>query len=121
MTGALGPVIGSMYVQKYFSKESKHEAVEMVDTIRDKFLDTLDNVDWMDDLTKRRSKDKAAAMKEYIGYPHELTDMNKLAKLYEGLDLSAESYVGNGLNLSKYHMNYAFSKLRYYLINFSID
>ena len=112
VTGALGPIIGSMFIQRYFSEQSKHEAVEMVDAIRDTFLDTLDNVDWMDEVTRRRSKDKAEAMQEYIGYPKELKDLNKLSELYQGLDLSAESYVGNGLNLSRYHMNYAFSKLR---------
>merc|ERR1719461_1668454 len=51
-------------------------------------------------------------MVEYIGYPKELREMEKLTELYSGLELNANSYVGNGLNLSRYHMNYAFSKLR---------
>merc|ERR550539_43054 len=112
VTGALGPLVGSLYVQKYFSTGAKAEAVNMVDNIRQKFLQVLDQVDWMDALTKERAKDKAEAMVEYIGYTPELLDIEKLAGLYGGLELSPDSYVGNGFNISRYHRNYAFSKLR---------
>ena len=113
VTQAMGPLVGSLYVQKHFSELSKSAAVEMVDEIRNKFQHTLDNVDWMDPTTRRKAKEKALAMVEYIGYPKELREMEKLKELYSGLELNANSYVGNGLNLSRYHMNYAFSKLRY--------
>jgi len=112
VTQAMGPLVGSLYVQKHFSELSKSAAVEMVDEIRNKFQHTLDNVDWMDPTTRRKAKEKALAMVEYIGYPKELREMEKLKELYSGLELNANSYVGNGLNLSRYHMNYAFSKLR---------
>ena len=88
-------------------------AVDMVDQIRARFQQTLDNLDWMDEGTRARAKEKADAMVEYIGYPEELRDMTKLRELYSGLTLSPDSYVGNGLNLSRYHMNFAFSKLRF--------
>ena len=48
VTQALGPLVGSLYVQRYFSELSKSAAVEMVEEIRTKFQDNLDNVDWMD-------------------------------------------------------------------------
>ena len=101
-----------MYVQRYFPEMSRNTAVEMVDNIRDTFIESLDTVDWMDPVTRARAKDKARAIKEYIGYPRELLDMDKLAELYSGLKIGPDSYIGNGLNLSRYHMNYAFSKLR---------
>ena len=112
VTGALGPLVGSLYVQKYFPSGAKAEAVSMVDNIRQKFLQVLDQVDWMDAVTKERAKEKAEAMEEYIGYTPELLDIEKLSGLYRGLELSPDSYVGNGFNISRYHMNYAFSKLR---------
>ena len=109
---ALSPLVGSLYVQRYFSEVAKSAAVEMVEEIRNTFLHTLDNVDWMDVDTRTKAKDKARAMVEYIGYPKELLDMDKLSELYSGLQMGPDSYIGNGLNLSRYHMNYAFSKLR---------
>ena len=48
---------------------------------------------------RRKAKEKALAMVEYIGYPKELREMEKLKELYSGLELNANSYVGNGLNL----------------------
>ena len=101
-----------MYVQRYFPEMSRNTAVEMVDNIRDTFIESLDTVDWMDPGTRARAKDKARAMVEYIGYPRELLDTDKLGELYNGLEMGQDSYIGNGLNLSRYHMNYAFSKLR---------
>ena len=112
VTGALGPLVGSLYVQKYFSSLAKAEAVDMVDQIRGKFLEVLDEVDWMDAVTKKKAKDKAEAMVEYIGYTPELRDVEKLSELYRGLELSPDHYVGNGFNISRYHRNFAFSKLR---------
>ena len=99
-------------MEKYFSNLAKAEAVDMVDQIRSKFLEVLDEVDWMDSVTKERAKEKAEAMVEYIGFTPELRDMAKLTELYRGLELSPDQYVGNGFNISRYHMNYAFSKLR---------
>ena len=99
-----------MYVQRYFPEMSRNTAVEMVDNIRDTFIESLDTVDWMDPGTRARAKDKARAMVEYIGYPRELLDTDKLGELYNGLEMGQDSYIGNGLNLSRYHMNYAFSK-----------
>ena len=56
VTQALGPLVGSLYVQRYFSELSKSAAVEMVEEIRTKFQDNLDNVDWMDQVSNHRNK-----------------------------------------------------------------
>ena len=38
--------------------------------------------------------------------------MSKLEELYYGLELSADAYLQNSLNMTKFGTNYAFSKLR---------
>ena len=43
-----------MYVRKYFRQDAKFAALEMVHDIRAEFDNILENIDWMDDLTKRR-------------------------------------------------------------------
>ena len=43
----------------------------------------LDEIDWMDDMTRERAKDKLRTMKEYIGYPEEILQENLLEELYE--------------------------------------
>lgn len=111
-SGSLANAVGSLYVSKYFNEDSKATALEMVTEIRKQFEIILDQVDWMDDETKKQAQVKAKAMVEHIGYPAELLDMNKLNELYKGLELTNSNYLGNALNMTVFGTNYAFSKLR---------
>ena len=56
---------------------------EMVKDIRAEMDKILDKIDWMDDMTRERAKDKLRTMKEYIGYPEEILQENLLEELYE--------------------------------------
>ena len=51
-------------------------------------------------------------MLTYLSIYLELLDMQKLIDLYSGLELSADAYLENNLNMTKFGTNYAFSKLR---------
>ena len=57
-TGSFSSPIGSMYVQKHFKEEAKKSMDEMVRDIRKEFDNILNEVDWMDDKTKKRAKVK---------------------------------------------------------------
>ena len=111
-SGSLSSAVGSLYVSKYFDAKSKSTAQEMVTEIRKQFEIMLDHVDWMDDGTREKAKVKARGMVEHIGYPSELLDMKKLKDLYDGLELDSVDYFGNGLNMTVFGTNFAFSKLR---------
>jgi predicted metalloendopeptidase len=111
-SGSLANAVGSLYVTKYFNEDSKTEALMMVSEIRRQFERLLDEVEWMDEDTKRQARVKAQGMVEHIGYPSELLEMSKLEDLYYGLELSPNAYLGNALNMTVFGTNYAFSKLR---------
>eukprot|EP00091_Calanus_sinicus_P006234 TRINITY_DN16842_c0_g1_i1.p1 TRINITY_DN16842_c0_g1~~TRINITY_DN16842_c0_g1_i1.p1 ORF type:complete len:142 (-),score=42.59 TRINITY_DN16842_c0_g1_i1:92-517(-) len=95
---SLPNAVGSLYVSKYFQEESKSTAVEMVSEIRKQFELILDEVEWMDEETREKAKEKARAMSSHIGYPPELLDMTKLEDHYEGLELGEDNYFENALN-----------------------
>ena len=101
-----------MYVQKYFKEESKKTALEMVTDIRREFDTILNEIDWMDEVTRSRAKKKADGIVEHIGYPSELLEVKKLEDLYVGLELNSTHYLGNALNITFFATSYAFSKLR---------
>jgi len=88
-SGSLANAVGSLYVTKYFNEDSKAEALMMVSEIRRQFERLLDEVDWMDEDTKRQARVKAQGMVEHIGYPSELLDQSKLEDLYAGLELAS--------------------------------
>ena len=104
--------VGSMYVRKYFKEDSKQAALEMVSDIRNEFDLILNEIDWMDENTKTRAKEKAAGIVEHIGYPPELLQADKLTDLYSGLELNETHYLNNALNITVFGTDYAFSKLR---------
>ncbi|GIX87774.1 neprilysin-2 [Caerostris extrusa] len=86
--------------------------LEMVNYIHREFLHVLNGVDWMDDRTKGRAREKAENMATYIGYPNELLEEWKVAEIYDGLHLNSTSYFENVRILRKWATDYVLAKLR---------
>lgn len=61
--------LGRMFIERHFHKDSRANAMSMIESIRGAFVELLDEVQWMDDETRRVAREKAAAMLERIGYP----------------------------------------------------
>lgn len=57
----------------------------MVGYIHKEFLNILDKVEWMDEKTRQRAKDKALAIRPYIGYPNELLNNTEIEHFYSGV------------------------------------
>ncbi|XP_075145617.1 M13 family metallopeptidase neprilysin 2 isoform X2 [Haematobia irritans] len=104
--------VGSLYVRKFFKEDSKSNALEMVNNIRDVFKHILDTVSWMDDKTKAEAKRKLEHMVTHIGYPDEMLDNEKLAEYYRKLDIDADKYFESFLKMNVFGTDYSFNKLR---------
>ncbi|NWI46155.1 NEP protein, partial [Picathartes gymnocephalus] len=96
VNGNMESAVGRLYVEEAFAGDSKHVVEEMIADIRDVFIKTLDELPWMDAETKKRAEQKAAAIRERIGYPDEIvTDDNKLNSEYQELNYKEEEYFEN--------------------------
>lgn len=84
----------------------------MVNNIRNVFHDILDEVSWMDDMTKEEAKRKLKHMTTHIGYPDEMLDDDKLAEYYRKLDIDADKYFESFLKMNVFGTDYSFNKLR---------
>merc|ERR1719266_1975460 len=91
-----------MYVKKHFKEDAKAAMNEMVKDIRAEMDAILSNIKWMDDETRVRAKRKLSTMREYIGYPDELLQVDLLEELYEGLEVSPEKHYENGIEIGKW-------------------
>ncbi|XP_043651287.1 neprilysin-2 isoform X1 [Drosophila teissieri] len=109
---SLGISVGSLYVGKHFHKDSKANALEMVNEIRNVFNDILDEVNWMDSKTKEEAKLKLHSMATHIGYPDEMLDNEKLAAYYAKLDIDPDKYFESFLGMNIFGTDYSFNKLR---------
>ncbi|XP_043288930.1 neprilysin-2-like [Venturia canescens] len=101
----------AMYVRRYFSKEAKRNAIEMVEDLMRQAIDMLEKNDWMDNTTKARALEKARTMTSYVGYPDELLDDHELEKYYEKLDISGDSYLDSILKIVHFDEDLSWSKL----------
>ncbi|XP_035430447.1 neprilysin-2 isoform X1 [Spodoptera frugiperda] len=104
--------VGALYIRKYFNENSKANALEMVNDIRQQFRKTLNEVDWMDEKTRQAALEKADSMASHIAYPSEMLDNDKLAKFYDGLEMSSDKLMESVLNLTLFGTEYLFGKLR---------
>jgi neprilysin len=106
--------LGSLYVQKHFKEEAKAKMNEMVDNIMAAFKGMLDEIDWMDDVTKRNAHEKASSMRSQMAYADELLDESKLSEYYLNFPVTVDenAYHETVLSLGKASTAYSLSRLR---------
>lgn len=86
--GALGEVLGRVYVERHFEAEKKARMDELVANLRRAFEISIDSLDWMGDETKIQAKEKLRKFAAKIGYPDEWKD-------YSALHVSPDDLIGN--------------------------
>lgn len=102
--GALGEVVGRLYVAKHFPPEAKAEVKAMVENVRAAFGRRIDALDWMSAPTKARAKEKLAILEVGIGYPDRWRD-------FSGLELVEGDLVGNVERAGLFQYKEALAKL----------
>ncbi|XP_037090452.1 neprilysin-1-like [Pollicipes pollicipes] len=107
-----GMAVGALFIKKKFNHESKRTALEMIHTLREAFIELLEDNIWMDDATRAVAREKAMAMNEHIGYPEFLTRPAELDKEFQGIDVSNSSFLLNIFRMLKYKAQRNLSKLR---------
>lgn len=78
LDGAVGEVLGQLYVKKHFPPESKEKMVALVENLRRAYSARIDSLPWMTDDTKKVAKEKLATFRPKIGYPDKWKDYSKL-------------------------------------------
>ncbi|KAA0187340.1 hypothetical protein HAZT_HAZT010876, partial [Hyalella azteca] len=112
VSGSLSYAVSKLYAEKFFKKDAKAAADEMVSYVRREFDKILRAVDWMDDETRLRAINKSQAITSHIAYPDELLDESKIAEVYKDLQISDGELLSNMRNLTIYSADYSFKRLR---------
>ena len=102
--GAMGELIGRVYVARHFSPEAKTRMKELVDNLLAEFATGIDNLDWMSDSTKKAAHEKLSTFNVKIGYPDKWRDYSQL-QVIEG-DL-----IGNIQNARAFDYAYQLNKI----------
>ncbi len=86
--GALGEVVGRLYVEEYFKPEAKARMQMLVDNLLRAYETSIDGLSWMTDETKAKAQEKLAKFTTKIGYTNKWRDYSKL-------DVEPDDLMGN--------------------------
>ncbi len=94
----LGELLGQLYVQQYFTPESKRRMDELVTNLQNAFKTRIQQLDWMSDSTKEKATKKLTAFLKKIGYPNKW-------KNYDDVLVDPKNYFSNAKSASahRYH------------------
>jgi putative endopeptidase len=94
VNGNLGEVIGKVYVNRHFTPQAKTRMSELVENLRSAYGNSIDDLEWMSENTKKAAHVKLAAFTPKVGYPDRWED-------YSGLTIKADDLIGNILRSSR--------------------
>jgi putative endopeptidase len=96
--GALGLVLGKLYVKEYFSEAAKKRYSDLVEDIRTAYRDRIQRLDWMSDATKQKALAKLARVGKKVGYPDKWKD-------YSALSIDRTSWASNMMSAARWRFN----------------
>uniref|UniRef100_A0A3B3HNR1 endothelin-converting enzyme 1 n=1 Tax=Oryzias latipes TaxID=8090 RepID=A0A3B3HNR1_ORYLA len=108
----LGFALGALFVKATFDKLSKEIAEEMINEIRSAFKQALDRLSWMDEQTRKAAKEKADSIYDMIGFPEFILDPKELDDVYDGYEVSDDSFFQNMLNFYNFSARVMADQLR---------
>ncbi|XP_014108934.1 PREDICTED: kell blood group glycoprotein isoform X5 [Pseudopodoces humilis] len=89
------PVLGKMIVQEIFPEQTKKFAEQMFSVIQDALCDRLDQVEWMDEQTRRNAKALVSKLQVEIGYPAHILQTDKVNLEYQNLEINEDTFFLN--------------------------
>ena len=84
----IGEAVGKLYVAEHFPPEAKAKMDELVRNVIATLDESIDELDWMSEETRIKSKEKLSKFTPKIGYPDEWRD-------YSALEIIAGDNFGN--------------------------
>lgn len=102
-SGALGELLGQLYVKEYFSPEAKQKVYDMVHNIIAAYRQRLNDASWMDTATRRAAIAKLDKVTLKLCYPDKWKD-------YTALDIKRDAWVLNAFRANEFEFNYNINK-----------
>ncbi|HEX7840640.1 MAG TPA: M13 family metallopeptidase [Kofleriaceae bacterium] len=95
--GALGELLGQVYVARYFPGSSKQNATRLVDALVQAMTDVLAGLPWMADATRQIALAKLGKIVRMVGYPERW-------KTYD-FDVKRDDFAGNTLRAQAFEVH----------------
>jgi predicted metalloendopeptidase len=102
--GAVGDLVGKVYVERHFKPEQKQRIDALVKNLLSAFDGGIDQLEWMTADTKRKAHEKLALFTTKIGYPDKWRDWSKL-------EIRRDDLVGNEIRAATVQFDRGVNKL----------
>ena len=86
--GALGEAVGQLYVAKHFKPQARERMNQLVGNLLKAFEQSIHELTWMSEATKKQASVKLSKITTKIGYPEKWRDYSKL-------EVASDDLVGN--------------------------
>lgn len=114
MDGGLPWILSRFYVLDAFPEESKKLGDQIVSDIKERFIFTLDQTQWMTSEVRKLGIEKVENIVQKIGYPTQspnVMDPENVKNYYQELKLSDGKFFENQLSIAKFDVRKQWSKL----------
>ncbi|KAF7995460.1 hypothetical protein HCN44_006567 [Aphidius gifuensis] len=102
----------ALYVHKNFDKNNKYNVNTLVENLQNQYVKNLENISWMDNVTRSRAVDKARKIGRSIAYPDELLNASKVNELYDEMEFTGDTYLENIIILNCHNKMQKWKSLR---------
>jgi putative endopeptidase len=102
--GALGEVVGKLYVERHFPASSKERMVTLVANLVEAYRQSIATLDWMGPATRERALQKLARFTPKIGYPDVWKD-------YSALEVEPDDLLGNVRRAGEWSTQHELAKI----------
>jgi putative endopeptidase len=102
--GAIGEILGQLFVKEYFNETAKKRYEDMTEAVRAAYKVRIQKLSWMSDSTKQKALVKLAGITKKVGYPDKWKD-------FSSLKIDKSSFAGNMMKSNSWWNTYSINKL----------
>ncbi|KAK2806127.1 hypothetical protein FQN51_008081 [Onygenales sp. PD_10] len=110
----LGWILSGVYIEKAFSEESKKFGDQIVSDIKERFVDKLNNTDWISSDVRDTAIEKVGNIVQKIGYSTESPDVRDpedIKEYYSSLSIANNTFFDNSVAAASFYNKREWSKL----------
>ena len=100
VNSSLGDALGKVYVSDKFTQEAKDIMLELIENLKIAYTKRIENLKWMDSITKINAINKLRKMKVKVGFPDKWEDYSKLQLIK---DENNSNYFEARINIAEYN------------------
>jgi putative endopeptidase len=102
--GSLGEAVGKIYVEKYYPPEAKAKMDQLVEYLIQAYRESIQELEWMSDETKKKALVKLTKFTPKIGYPTKWKD-------YSSIIINRNDLVGNVKRVTSWGLDREMKKI----------